>query len=81
MRPAATPCRRPTFRPRSSLRKNEKTTALASTMPTTAFQPKFHNMNSKSHAQGRATMRTGGAAKWVRVPPTETLTKSSPRVA
>ena len=38
-------------------------------------------MNGVSHPQARATISTGGAAKWVSVPPIETLTKSRPSVA
>ena len=38
-------------------------------------------MKAVSQPHGRATISTGGAAKWVRVPPTDTLTKSRPRVA
>ena len=36
---------------------------------------------SETQLHGRATISTGGAAKWVRVPPIETFTNSSPRVA
>jgi hypothetical protein len=34
-----------------------------------------------SQPQGRATISTGGAAKWVSVPPIDTLTNSRPSVA
>ncbi len=50
-------------------------------IPAHAFQPKWRNMNGVSQPQRSATIRTGGAAKWERVPPTETLTKRSPSVA
>src|SRR5574343_55781 len=46
-----------------------------------AFQPKVASMKGVSQAQGPATISTGGAAKWVRVPPIETFTNSTPRVA
>ena len=46
-----------------------------------AFQPKCDSMKAVSQPQGRATISTGGAAKCVSVPPIETLTNSSPRVA
>ena len=38
-------------------------------------------MNGVVHSQVRATIKTGGAAKWVSVPPMDTLTNSSPSVA
>ena len=38
-------------------------------------------MNGVSHPHGLATISTGGAAKWVNVPPIETLTNSKPSVA
>ena len=38
-------------------------------------------MKVVSQPQGRATMSTGGAAKFVNVPPMETLTNRRPRVA
>ena len=39
------------------------------------------SMNGVSQSQGRATISTGGAAKWVSVPPIDTLTNSRPSVA
>ena len=54
--------------PRSSRRKDAKRTPLATRMPITAFQPKRTNINAMPQLQGRATISTGGAAKWVRVP-------------
>jgi hypothetical protein len=50
-------------------------------MPSAALQPKWLSMKVRSQPHGRATISTGGAAKWVSVPPTEMLTKSSPSVA
>ena len=50
-------------------------------MATSARQPKFMAMNGMSQPHGRATISTGGAAKWVSVPPIETLTNSTPSVA
>ena len=38
-------------------------------------------MNGVSQPHGRATISTGGAAKWVSVPPIDTFTNSSPSVA
>ena len=55
--------------------------ASTSTIATTARQPKCASMNGVSQPQGRATISTGGAAKWVSVPPIETLTNSRPSVA
>lgn len=46
-----------------------------------AFQPKWENMKGVSHCHWAATISTGGAAKWVSVPPMEILTKSRPIVA
>ena len=50
-------------------------------MARTARQPKCPSMNGVSQPHGRATISTGGAAKWVNVPPIETLTNSNPSVA
>ncbi len=50
-------------------------------MPITAFQPKCSSMNKVLQSQGPATIRTGGAAKLVSVPPTLMFTKSKPSVA
>ena len=50
-------------------------------MAMTARQPKCPSMNGVVHSHVRDTIRTGGAAKWVKVPPIETLTNSSPSVA
>ena len=50
-------------------------------MPTTAFHPKWVSMKGVSQPHLAATMSTGGAAKWVSVPPTEMFTKSRPSVA
>src|SRR5690349_13468487 len=38
-------------------------------------------MNAVSQPHGRATISTGGAAKWVSVPPIDTFTNSRPSVA
>ena len=43
--------------------------------------PKFANINAELHSQVLATINTGGAAKFVSVPPIEILTKRTPRVA
>ena len=37
-------------------------------------------MNGVSQPQGRATIGTGGAAKWVNVPPIETFTNNRPSI-
>ena len=50
-------------------------------IPINAFQPKFRAMKGKVQPHGEATIKTGGAAKCVNVPPTEILTKRSPIVA
>ena len=49
-------------------------------MPRAAFQPKLTAMKPSVHSHGAATISTGGAAKWVMVPPTETFTNSKPSV-
>ena len=46
-----------------------------------ALKPKFWSMKPVVHPHFPATISTGGAAKWVSVPPTETLTNSRPSVA
>ena len=46
-----------------------------------AFQHKFKSMNFKSHCHVVATIKTGGAANEVNVPPMDILTNSTPRVA
>ena len=48
---------------------------------TAAFQPKWVIARRGVPCHLAATIRTGGAAKWVSVPPIETFTKSMPRVA
>ena len=50
-------------------------------MAIAARQPKCWSMNSVSQFHGRATISTGGAAKWVSVPPIDTFTNRSPSVA
>ena len=50
-------------------------------IPNNAFQPKLRVMNEDVQSQGVFTINTGGAAKLVKVPPTEMFTKSSPIVA
>ena len=50
-------------------------------MASTARQPKCPSMNDVVQSHVRATIGTGGAAKWVSVPPIETFTKSNPSVA
>jgi hypothetical protein len=50
-------------------------------MAAIARSPKCHSMNGVSQPQVRATMRTGGAAKCVKVPPIEISTNSRPSVA
>src|SRR5690625_3018839 len=46
-----------------------------------AFQPKFIAMNGRSQPQAFATISTGGAAKFVSVPPMEMFTNNTPKVA
>jgi hypothetical protein len=65
----------------SSRRNSSDSTLALITTASAAFQPKVANMKGVSHCQGPATISTGGAAKWVRVPPIEMFTKSMPRVA
>ena len=50
-------------------------------IPNNAFQPKLMAMKGNVQPHGAATISTGGAAKWVNVPPTETFTKRIPIVA
>ena len=63
------------------LRNNQKYTAVEMAMERAARHPKCDSMKPVPQFHGRATISTGGAAKWVSVPPIETLTNSSPRVA
>ncbi|BDU52661.1 hypothetical protein LINBF2_08960 [Limnohabitans sp. INBF002] len=46
-----------------------------------AFQPKVESMNMVSHSHLPATIKTGGAAKGVNVPPMEIFTNKTPTVA
>jgi hypothetical protein len=48
---------------------------------TAALAPNTDSMNGVSQPHFAATISTGGAAKWVSVPPTDTLTNSTPSVA
>ena len=50
-------------------------------MATAARQPNRLSMKPVSQPHARATISTGGAAKWVSVPPIDTFTKSRPSVA
>jgi hypothetical protein len=50
-------------------------------MASADFQPKLVSMNHTPQSHSPATISTGGAAKWVRVPPMDTFTNSNPRVA
>ena len=70
-----------TVRAASSLRNQNAISAVEAAQLAAARQPKAANMKGVSQFHLAATMRTGGAAKWVSVPPMETLTKSSPSVA
>ena len=45
-----------------------------------AFQPNSVSMYTVPQFHGRATIRTGGAAKWVRTPPIDTFTNSTATV-
>ena len=54
--------------------------AFDPTMPAKAFQPKCISIYRVPHLHFSATISTGGAAKCVSVPPTETFTKRSPSV-
>src|SRR3954470_16175763 len=69
------------WRLRNSRRNQNQTSSVDATIAMAARQPKWEIMNAESHCQGLDTIRTGGAAKWVSVPPMETLTNRSPSVA
>src|SRR4029077_7292861 len=64
----------------SALPENRRNRKLETKIAITAFQPKFCSIKRKSQFQWFATIMTGGAAKWVRVPPTEMFTKRRPSV-
>ena len=55
--------------------------AFETTMAMTDRQPKWPITYAVSQPHGRATIRIGGAAKCVSVPPMDTLTNSRPSVA
>ena len=62
------------------MRKTKAKSAVETKTASAAFHPKLRSMNVRPQPYFAATIRTGGAAKWVRVPPTETFTKRSPSV-
>src|SRR5262245_16537480 len=68
-------------RAKSSRRKTSRAIAFEARIAPTAFHPKRDTTSAVPQPHGRATIRTGGAAKWVRVPPADTLTNRRPRVA
>ena len=65
----------------SSRRKSSVTPMALMSTARVALAPKFESMNAVVQSHFAATINTGGAAKLVSVPPTETLTNSTPRVA
>ena len=65
----------------NSRRNSARYAAVDNTMATTARHPNVAIMKPVPQSQGRATIKTGGAAKCVSVPPIDTFTKSSPSVA
>ena len=65
----------------NSLRNTAKYNAFAISIPPNAFSPKCVNMKPMFQFHRPATIKTGGAAKCVRVPPMDTLTKRRPKVA
>ena len=65
----------------NSLWKIAKYSSVDVVIPAIARQPKLRNTCAMSQCHGPDTITMGGAAKWVSVPPTETLTKRSPMVA
>ena len=65
----------------SSRRKSHVTIAALTVTASADFQPKVASMKGRSHPHFAATISTGGAANGVSVPPIETFTKSTPRVA
>src|SRR5688500_19757002 len=73
--------RRPRARDASSRRNSTVTASELISTATNAFAPNIDSMKSVVQPHLAATIRTGGAAKCVSVPPTETFTNSTPRVA
>ena len=65
----------------SSLRNHTDTPTAFTTTAIAAFQPNVLAIKLVSQPHWAATISTGGAANEVSVPPTEILTKSTPRVA
>ena len=64
-----------------SLRNTTATATALTSTATAALAPKLVSMKCRSQPQVAATIKTGGAANGVKVPPMETLTSSTPRVA
>ena len=62
----------------SSRRNTRKYASVDVTIASTARQPKWPSMKVVVQSHVRATINTGGAAKWVSVPPIDTFTKSRP---
>ena len=72
---------RRTSRRVNSLRKKIKYDSVERNTTRIDFTPNVVNINGVVHSQFLATISTGGAAKWVRSPPTEIDTNSKPSVA
>ena len=64
-----------------SLRKNQVIRSALMSTASAAFSPKVTNMNGVVHSQVAATIKTGGAAKLVSVPPIEIFTNNTPIMA
>ena len=66
----------------SNSRRISRVRAVAfTTTASAALQPKVCSMKLRSHCQVAATINTGGAAKGVNVPPMDTFTSKTPKVA
>src|SRR5512138_1806145 len=65
----------------NSRRKSSVSTSALTNTASAALAPNVDNMNPVVQSHLAATMRIGGAAKLVNVPPTETLTNNTPSVA
>ena len=65
----------------NSRRKSHVSTTALTKTASAALAPNVDSMNAVVHSHFAATMRIGGAAKFVSVPPTDTLTNNTPSVA
>ena len=78
---ARAPCTGDSARSDNSRRKSSVSASALTNTASAALAPNVDSMNPVVQSHFAATMRIGGAAKLVNVPPTETLTNNTPSVA